>query len=224
MSKKLDLWEREGIVVKVSHSDWASPVFLVPKENGDYRLCIDFKNTLNPALKTDISPLPTLENIFSALNGGAIFCVIDLTESYTQLRVNANSQKYLTINTHKGLYQFTRLVYGVSSAPTLFQMFMETLLQGIPKTAVFLDDILIQGSDYAECLANVEKVLARLNAHNLHIQPAKCKWLQEKVEYLGHVISKNGRSPSPTLCKAIVDAPVPTKGRELRSFLGLLNF
>ena len=180
LSDKLDAWEREGKIVKVDYSEWASPVFLVPKKDGDYRICVDFKNTLNPCLKTNVYPLPTLDGIFSTLNGGSYFCVIDLTEAYTQLRVNVESQKLLTINTHKGLYQFTRLVYGVSSAPALFQKFMETLLQGIPKTVAYLDDILIQGSDYADCFANVQKVLTRLNNHKVRIQALNVNGFKQK--------------------------------------------
>jgi len=98
------------------------------------------------------------------------------------------------------------------------------LLQGISKTVAYLDDVLVQGSDYAECLANVEKVLGRFNSHNVRIQPAKCKWFESSVEYLGHVISKHGRSQSPSLTQAICNAPSPSNLKELRSFLGLINF
>jgi len=101
---------------------------------------------------------------------------------------------------------------------------MDTLLQGIPKTAVYLDDVLVQGGDLWECIANVNRVLAKLNEHNVKIQPSKCLWFKDSVEYLGHVICKEGRSPSPTLAEAIVKAPTPKNVKELRSFLGLINF
>ena len=178
------------------------------KKNGQYRLCVDLKKTLNPSLCTDVYALPTLENIFAKLNGGAVFCVLDLSEAYTQLKVNPESQKLLTVNTHKSLFQFTRLVYGISSAPALFQKFIDTLVQGIPNTVAYLDDILIQGSNFPMCLDTVTLVLQKLNDHNVRIQPNKCLWFKSSVEYLGHVISEQGRAPS--LTQAIVDAPVPT--------------
>jgi len=209
MSAMLTKLEQEGKLIKVDRSEWASPIFLVPKKkNGQYRLCVDLKKTLNPSLCTDVYALPTLENIFAKLNGGAVFCVLDLSEAYTQLKVNPESQKLLTVNTHKSLFQFTRLVYGISSAPALFQKFIDTLVQGIPNTVAYLDDILIQGSNFPMCLDTVTLVLQKLNDHNVRIQPNKCLWFKSSVEYLGHVISEQGRAPS--LTQAIVDAPVPT--------------
>ena len=91
------------------------------------------------------------------------------------------------------------LVYGVASAPSIFQHTMDTILQGIPKTYCYLDDILVQGGSYDECLRNVNQVLSRLNQFNVKLRPEKCVWFAETVEYLGHVISKDGRSPSPKL-------------------------
>jgi len=128
MSNILSSFQAEGKLVKVESAEWATPVFLVPKKSGQYRLCVDLKRTLNPCLETNVYPLPTLENMFATLNGGSVFCVLDLSEAYTQLRVSPESQAYLTINTHKGLFKFPRLVYGVSSAPALFQRFMDSLL------------------------------------------------------------------------------------------------
>ena len=101
---------------------------------------------------------------------------------------------------------------------------MDTLLQGIPKAVAYLDDILIQGADFEECLENVTSVLSKLHDHNVQIQPSKCVWFQNSVEYLGHVISSKGRAPSPSSTQAIVDAPVPTNVKELRSFLGSIKF
>jgi len=98
------------------------------------------------------------------------------------------------------------------------------LSSGHSQNWAYLDDVLVQGSDYAECLANVEKVLGRFNSHNVRNQPAKCKWFESSVEYLGHVISKHGRSQSPSLTQAICNAPRPSNLKELRSFLGLINF
>ena len=183
MSNMLSSLQAEGKLVKVDSAEWASPDFLVPKKNGQYRLCVDLKRTLNPCLETIVSrnikfikhynvyPLPTLENIFATLNGSYVFCVLDLSEAYTQLRVSPESQAYLTINTHQGLFKFTRLVYGVSNAPALFQRFMDTLLQGIPKAVAYLDDILIQGADLEECLEYVTRALKKLHVHNVRIQP-----------------------------------------------------
>jgi len=106
---------------------------------------------------------------FTRLNGVSAFCVIDLTEAYTQLCVHPSSQHLLTINTLQGLYRFTRLCYGVSSAPALFQQFIDSVLQVIPNVCAYLDDILAQGKDLEECVKIVDLVLSRLSKFNVRI-------------------------------------------------------
>jgi len=150
-----------------------------------------------------------------------VYCVLDLADAYTQLRLDKASQDLLVMNTHKGLYKYKNLVYGVASAPSIFQHTMDTILQGIPKTYCYLDDILVQGGSYDECLRIVNQVLSRLNQFNVKLRPEKCVWFAETVEYLGHVISKDGRSPSPKLVDSIRLSKAPSDVKQLRSYLGM---
>lgn len=129
-----------------------------------------------------------------------MFCVLDLADAYTQLRLDHASQDLMVFNTHKGLYGFKNLIYGVASAPSIFQNTMDIILHDIPKTCCYLDDVLIQGSNFEECLlSNVHKVLTRFNKFNVKLRAEKYTWFSESVEYLGHIISKHGRSPSTRL-------------------------
>lgn len=224
ISESIDKLEAEGKIYKVSHSEWASPLVPVKKSDGSYRLCVDFKRTVNPNLKIDIYPLPTAENIFASMSGGKIFVVLDLSDAYTQLKVSAHSQKLLTVNTHKGLYRFNRLIYGIASAPAIFQSVMDQVLSGVENTKCFIDDILIKGNNLQDCYNTVVKVLQKLSQYNIQVNFRKCKWFCESVEYLGHIISSQGRSPSPTLVEAVIRAKTPENVKELRSYLGLLNF
>ena len=147
-----------------------------------------------------------------------------MVDAYTQLKLDRPPQDLLVVNTHKGLYRYKNLVYGVASALGIFQQTMDTILQGIPKTCCYLDDILCQGSSLEDCVQTVRSVLARLNKFNVKLRPDKCIWFSDSVEYLGHLISKDGRSPSPRLTQAIEQFKEPSNVKELRSFLGLLNF
>ena len=99
----------------------------------------------NPAIKVDKYPLPTTEEIFASLSGGVIFSKLDLRQAYLQMEVDDDTQKILTIHTHKGLYLFKRLAFGVASAPAIWQRTMEQILQGIPMTRCLLDDIVVTG-------------------------------------------------------------------------------
>ena len=145
VEQELQRLEDEGIIYKVSQSDWAAPVVLVPKKDGSLRMCGDYKMTVKQCADVDQYPLPNTENFFATLAGGQVFSKIDLSHAYQQVELDEDSQKYLTINTHKGLYRYKRLPFGVSSAPAIFQRIMDQLLQGVKFTVCHLDEILISG-------------------------------------------------------------------------------
>ena len=102
-----------------------------------------------------------------------------------------------------------RLPFGVASAPAIFQRAMDTILQGLPGVICYLDDILITGESDRTHLKNLQAVLGRLREHGVHLKRYKCQFFQESVDYLGHVLSKDGVHTSPQKVKAIVNQPIP---------------
>ena len=114
-----------------------------------------------------------------------------------------DSRKYVTINTHKALYCYTRLPFGVASAPAIFQRAMDSILQGIPQVLCYLDDILITGASKADRMCNLEKVLLWLQEYGIRVNANKCVFLQSSVEYLGHIIDVKGLHTLPKKVKAI---------------------
>ena len=224
VEKELDWLEQEGVLEKTNYSEWAAPIVVVPKPDGRLPLCGDYKVTINPVLDVDQYPLPKPGNIFATLSGGQRFTTLDLSHAYNQLLLDEDSRKYFTINTHKGLYQYTRLLFGIASAPTVFQRTMDTILQGVDSTACYIDDIIVTGKSPEEHLANLEEVLKRLLRHGIHVKKAKCSFLKPSVDFLGHRIDVEGLHPTKEKLKAIVEAPVPKNVQELRSFLGLINY
>ncbi|KAF2905267.1 hypothetical protein ILUMI_00918 [Ignelater luminosus] len=135
LKEKVDLelskMVKAGILSKVSFSNWASPIVVVPKKNSDeLRICVDFKKTLNRVLDSDHCVLPLPEDIFACLSGNEYFTVIDLKGAYQQLQISKMSRELLTINTHVGLFTYNRLTYGISAAPGIFQTVMDTMLSG----------------------------------------------------------------------------------------------
>ena len=221
---ELDRLEREGILEKVTHSEWATPVVAVPKPDGTVRLCGDFKVTVNQAMKVDQYPIPTAQDLYATLAGGKKFSKIDLSQAYLQMELDPESQKYCTINTHRGLYQFTRLPFGIASAPATFQKMMDTILQGISGTICYMDDILVTGATEEEHLRNLEEVFRRLQAHGIRVKKGKCRFLHDSVDYLGHRVDAEGLRPLPDKVEAIEKAPLPQDVHQLRSFLGLLSY
>ena len=216
--------ESLGVIEKVSYSDWAAPIVPVPKADGSVRICGDYKVTVNPVLQVDQFPVPKPEDLFASLTGGKKFSKLDLSHAYQQVLLEPESRKYVTINTHRGLYQYNRLPFGVASAPAVFQQTMDKILEGLPMVVVHIDDILITGRTDEEHLENLEKILARLQQYGLRLKKDKCFLLQPSVEYLGYVIDAEGLHATPEKVSAIVSAPAPRNVQELRSFLGLVNY
>ena len=221
---ELERLEEDGILERVSHSTWAAPIVAVPKKDGHFRICGDYKVTVNPALDVDQYPLPNPTEIFASLAGGRRFSKLDLSQAYQQLLLDEDSKKYTTINTHQGLFRYTRLPFGIASAPAVFQKTMDCILQGIPHVACYIDDILVTGADDVEHLQNLEEVLHRLEQHGLRVKKPKCEFLQPSVDYLGHCIDAQGLHTMSSKLEAIVQAPEPGNLQQLRSFLGLLNY
>ena len=224
VEKELERLENEGIIQKVDHSDWATPIVAVPKGDNTVRICGDYKTTVNPQLQVDQYPLPKIQDIFASLAGGQRFTKIDLRQAYNQLEMNDNSKSYLTINTHKGLYSYNRLVFGISASPSIWQRTMDQVLKGIPNTSCILDDIIITGKTDDEHLKTLEAVLQRLMDYNLRVNEAKCKFFQEEITYCGHKIDANGLHKTQDKIEAVINAPKPENVTQLRAFLGLVNY
>ena len=147
-----------------------------------------------------------------------------MAEAFLQIELDEESQQYLMVNMHKDLFWYKRLPFGVSSASAIFQRAMDTILQGLSRVVYYQDDVLVTGLNTEEHIKNVEHVFDRMKAFGLRLRLAKCKFLQETVEYLGHVISSQGIHTSPKKVEVIKMASTPRNITEVRSFLGIVNY
>jgi len=188
------------------------------------RLCGDYRVTINKAAKVDAYLLSRVEDLFAALSGAKYFSKLDMSQAYLQVPIEENSRALVTINTHRGLFQYTRLSFGVSAAPAIFHRSTENLFQGCKEVSVYLDDLLVTGSTVKEHIENLNKVLGILATAGLTLNQTKCKFLLPSVEYLGHVIDQHGLHLTKEKVKAIREAPEPQNVCELRSFLGIINY
>lgn len=138
--------------------------------------------------------------------------------------MDEESRKYVVVNTHKRLFRYTRLPFGISSAPGIFQRVTESILQRVNGVVVYLDDILISGSTEDQHLAALDEVLSRLDRAGLRVKRSKCEFLRPSVTYLGHKIDAQGLHPLPERIRAIRDAPTPTSVSALKSYQGMLTY
>ena len=223
-NKQLDNLVESGILKKVDYSEWATPIVVVPKSDGGVRIRGDNKVTVNRFIEEQTYPLPNVEDIFASLSGKKYFTKLDLTQAYQQLQLDEISWQYLTINTQKGLCQYQRLPYGVSSAPPIFQSAIDQALNGLDGVARYFDDILIGASTHVEHDSPLDQVLDRLESKNMRAKRSKCKFNRPSVDYLGHIIDGEGIHPTDEKMTAIIEAPQPSNVSELKSYLGLLNY
>lgn len=212
-------------VIEPSSSPWNSPIVPVRKPDGSLRLCLDYRK-LNQVTIPDRSPMPNLTDSIYSLHGVKYFTSLDLVRGYYQMSLDPDSREFTAFSTSRSHWQFKRLPFGLCNAPAAFQRQMQQVLSGFPhsKVVVYIDDILIMEKGFVKHLELVGKVLMTLSSHGIKINPEKCSWVQEKVKFLGHQISSKGLEKLPEYIEKVKSFPKPTTVKQLREFLGLINF
>ena len=224
IGEELKRLEKLGVLEKIEFSDWATPIVPVLKPDGSVQICSDYKVTINPCLEVQEYPIPTAEELFAQLNGGEKFSKIDLSAAYHQVLLDDESRKYVTINTHLGLYRYTRLPFGVAASPAIFQKTVDVVLNGLQGVGGILDDLIITGKTDEEHLRNLDNTLNRLQSMGIQLKRSKCVFMQPSVEYFAFVVDQQGIRLSPRKVQAIREVPVPDNATDLKSFLGLVNY
>ena len=148
----------EGTLEPIQFAVWASPIVAVLKSGcKTVRICGYFKQNINPVSKLDQHPIPKVEDLFTRLAGGRSFTKLGLSQAYQQIPLDDQSKKFAVINTNKGLVRYTRLLYGISSAPGILQRVMDPLLKGIQGVVIYLDDTLVTGVTTEEHCQSLEE-------------------------------------------------------------------
>ena len=213
-------------VIRPSHSPWASNVVLVRKKDGKLRMCVDYRQLNNRTVK-DSYALPRIEEILDTLAGSKYFSVLDMKSGYHQVEV-LEEHKCRTAFTvgPLGFWEFNRLPFGLSNSPATYQRLMEQCLGDLNMKicAIYLDDLIIFSSTLEEHLDRLDQVLKRLKECNLKLNPKKCKFLQTKVKYVGHIVSEKGVEADPEKIEKIRNWPTPKNAEEVRQFTSFAGY
>jgi hypothetical protein len=216
--------ESEGIIESIDSSEWISPLTVAWKKSGKIRLCTDLRE-VNKALIVDAHLLPKIDELLTELQGAKYFAKIDLASAYHQLELSPSSRKLTAFVTpDNGLYRYTRVCFGLASAPAAFQKMMtQYVTKGLDGVYVYLDDCVVAGKTFAEYRERLHKFLQRLKDLNMKLNE-KCEFDVQEITFLGHVISSSGLAPSPRLTTAITEAPRPIDRTALQSYLGMVGY
>jgi hypothetical protein len=207
-----------------SDSEWSAPTCKQAKNTGDGRILTEFMR-LNAQIKSKPFPLPKISDLLRKLSGFKYATAIDLSMGYYHIPFDLEAQKLCTTILPWGKYQYKRLPMGVKTSPDIFQRIMYELLGIIPNIQVYLDAILktINGK-FEEHAAIMEQLLERLQKANFTANLRKCYFGESKIDYLGYEITRDGIQPQPKKVEAILKLSPPKTKRQLRHFLGMINY
>lgn len=181
---------------------------------------------VNEATQKDAYPLPKIEECLDTLSGSKLFSTLALLSGYHQFEVNEKDRPRTAFITKYGLFEYTRMPFGLCNAPSTFQRGMELVLRRLQWVTllIYLDDVIITGKTFKEHLNNLGEVLSRFRKFGLKLKPTKCSLYREEVLFLGHVVGKDGVRANPSLVQDVEKWPVPQNLKELQAFLGLTNY
>ena len=213
-------------IIKKSKSPWASNIVLVRKKNGSLRMCVDYR-CLNSRTVKDAYALPRIEEMFDVLKGSKYFSTIDMKSGYHQVEIEEEHKDRTAFTVGPlGFFEYNRMPFGLSNSPATYQRLMEECLGDYNMTicVIYLDDLIVFGDTFEEHLYRLDLVLTRIAQCNLKLSPQKCIFIQEKVGFLGHIVSAEGIETDPAKIEKIKNWPAPTNADELRSFLAFAGY
>jgi len=202
---------------------WVSPLVVIPKDDGDVRICVDMRRA-NEAIIRERHPIPTVEELLHQLNGSTVFSKLDLKWGFHQVVLDESSRHITTFTTHCGLFRYKRLMFGLSSAPEKYQKIVWDVLKNCEGVANIADDVIVYGSDQMEHDKRLHKVLTTLLDSGFTLNPQKCQFRMSQLTFFGHDLGKQGVSPSKEKVSAIEHAKPPKNSSEARSFMGLVQY
>lgn len=212
-------------IVEESNSSYASPIILVTKKGGGYRMCVDYRS-LNSKTKKDHFPMPRIDDQLDLLNGNKYFTSLDLASGYYQIPLRPSCRHLTAFITPDGLYQFKKMPFGLVNSPAVFQRTINKVLGNtrFKSALAYMDDILIPGKHFDEELYRLEETFKLLQEAGLTLNLQKCHFFKENIEYLGYEISENGIRPGQAKITAVEKFPTPQNVHEVRQFIGLASY
>ena len=223
VKEELQRMESLGVIERVTQpTDWCAGMVVVPKTNGDVRICVDLTR-LNESVRRERHPLPAVDHVLAQIAGAKIFSKLDANAGFWQIPLSVESALLTTFITPFGRFCFRRLPFGITSASEHFQRRMTEILAGLPGVVCLIDDMLVHGRSQEEHDEHLQAVLTRLSEAGVTLNRNKCKFSCTSVTFLGHVVDGDGIHPDPAKVDAIQKVEPPKSIGDVRRYLGMAN-
>lgn len=212
-------------VITSSNSDWSFPPVLIRKKDGSLRWCLDYRD-LNYVTRKDCFGIPNISECTDFLSDLKYLSSVDMVAGYWQIEIEEKDRHKTAFSTKYGLFEHTRMAFGLCNAPSSFQRVMSMVLKGMlwHEILAYLDDVVIKGKDFMDHVINLFRTMSRFRQHNLKLKPKKCNFFEQETVFLGHLITPQGIKVNPANVENVLNWPVPKCVKNVESLLGFANY
>ena len=213
----------ENDFIEPSQSNYSSPCILVPKSNGTYRMCTDYRK-VNSVTKTDSFPIPRIDDCIDKVGNSKYVTKFDLLKGFWQVPLTDRAKEVSAFATPNGLYQYKVMPFGMKNSPATFQRLVNNVICGIDGCDAYTDDVIIYSDSWSDHLQRIRKFFDRLSKAKLTVNLAKTEFFHATVTFLGHLVGQGQVKPLEAKVNAISEFPVPKCKRQLMRFLGMAGY
>ncbi|XP_066937358.1 uncharacterized protein [Macrobrachium rosenbergii] len=222
VSKEIEYMLKHDLI-QPSVSPWSSPIVLVKKADGKFRMCVDYRK-VNAHTKNDSFPLPRIDDCLDRIGSAKFITKLDLLKGYWQVPLSSRAREISAFVTPFGLYECKVMPFGMKNAACTFQRLMNRVICGLEGTEIYIDDLVVYSNDWVTHMVRLRKVFEALRSAGLVVNLAKCELGQAKVCYLGHEVGLGQVAPKQANLEAIINLKRPGNVREVRRVLGMTGY
>ena len=209
--------------IEPSQSEWSSPCILVPKPDGTFRMCTDYRK-VNSVTKTDTFPIPRIDDCIDNIGHAKYVTKFDLLKGFWQIPLTDRAKEISAFVTPDGLYQYKVMPFGMKNSPATFQRLVNSLISNLDGCKAYIDDAIIFSEEWQQHLQTIRTFFDRLSDAKLTVNLAKSEFCHANLTFLGHIVGQGQVKPVEAKVEAISDFPVPTSKRQLMRFLGMAGY
>ena len=213
----------ENDIIEESQSNWSSPCILVPKHDGGFRFCTDFRK-VNDKTKSDSFPIPRIADCIDQIGNAKFVSTFDMLKGYWQVPLTQRAREISAFVTPSGLCQYKVMPFGMKNAPATFQRMVNKLVRDIDGCEGYIDDVVIFSDNWSDHIRQIKCFFQIMREAKLTINLMKSEFGKATVKYLGHIVGQGQVRPLDAKIQTIVKYPIPTSRKELARFLGMAGY